>query len=277
MAWVREDERTIVFAAPPHRCRGGHCRRAPTPLRCPAMVRRPSHPPSPLAAIDLGSNSFRLEIAQLEHGHYRRVDYLKETVRLGGGLDADGRLTEPAVRRGLDCLRRFAARIDGFDRVRVRAVATQTLREATNRDEFLERAQEVLGMPIEVISGREEARLIYGGVSFLQPSLRTRLVIDIGGRSTELILGEGRAARAAESFQVGSVSLSMRWFPDDRFSADAFRAAQIRGGGGLEDALDTFAPDRWEVALGSSGTVGAVSALLVARSEEHTSELQSPK
>jgi exopolyphosphatase/guanosine-5'-triphosphate,3'-diphosphate pyrophosphatase len=228
------------------------------------MIPRPSRPPSPLAAIDLGSNSFRLEIAQLQHGHYRRIAYLKETVRLGGGLDAEGRLTEPAVQRGLDCLRRFADRIDGFDPIRVRAVATQTLREATNRDEFLARAQAVLGLPIEVISGREEARLIYGGVSFLQPSVRPRLVIDIGGRSTELILGEGRAARVTESFQVGSVSLSMRWFPEGRFTADAFRAAQIAAGAELEEALDAFAPDRWEVALGSSGTVGAVSALLVA-------------
>ena len=123
---------------------------------------------SPLAAIDMGSNSFRLEIGLLPHGHlgrYRRVDYLKETVRLGAGLDANGLLTDEAAQRGLACLRRFAARLAGFEPAQVRAVATQTLREARNRNAFLLRAQEALGFPIEVISGREEARLIYAGVA----------------------------------------------------------------------------------------------------------------
>jgi len=218
----------------------------------------------PLAAVDMGSNSFRLEIGQLQHGRYRRIDYLKETVRLGGGLDADGMLTEAAVQRGLDCLRRFAARLAGFSPHQVRAVATQTLREARNRNAFLVRAQEALGYPIEVISGREEARLIYAGVSHLQPTDTSRLVIDIGGRSTEMILGQGRVPLLAESFQVGSVSLSMRFFGDGRLTEQAFRAAQIAAGAELEEALQPFAPQRWQEALGSSGTVGAVSQLLAA-------------
>ena len=117
--------------------------------------------PGQLAAVDMGSNSFRLEIGQLSGGRYRRVDYLKETVRLGAGLDAAGFLSEEASARGLDCLARFARRLDGFGQTQVRAVATQTLREARNRDAFLMQAQTVLGRPIEVISGREEARLIY--------------------------------------------------------------------------------------------------------------------
>ncbi|MGZ5275525.1 MAG: Ppx/GppA phosphatase family protein, partial [Caldimonas sp.] len=117
--------------------------------------------PGQLAAIDMGSNSFRLEIGQLSDDRYRRVDYLKETVRLGAGLDAAGFLSEEAAGRGLDCLGRFARRLDGFAASQVRAVATQTLREARNRDAFLARAQTVLGRPIEIISGREEARLIY--------------------------------------------------------------------------------------------------------------------
>ncbi len=146
-------------------------------------------PGAPLAAIDMGSNSFRLEVGQLQHGAYRRVAYLKETVRLGGGLDAHGYLTDEAAQRGFDCLARFAARLHGFEPGQVRAVATQTLREARNRDAFLVRAQAALGFPIEVISGREEARLIYAGVSFLQPGTAERLVIDIGGRSTEMIIG----------------------------------------------------------------------------------------
>ncbi|MGA0612839.1 exopolyphosphatase [Caldimonas sp. KR1-144] len=218
----------------------------------------------PLAAIDIGSNSFRLEIGHIHRGRYRRIDYLKETVRLGGGLDYEGRLTEPAQQRGLACLARFAQRLRSVPGVQMRAVATQTLREARNRDAFLARARGVLGHPIEVISGREEARLIFAGVARLQPSDRPRLVIDIGGRSTEMILGRGRVPRIAESFQVGSVSLSMRYFGDGRYTAEGFRAAQIAAGAELEEALQPFAPGGWVEALGSSGTAGAVSQLLAA-------------
>lgn len=214
------------------------------------------------AAIDMGSNSFRLEIGQLREGRYRRVDYLKETVRLGAGLDADGMLTEEATLRGLACLARFAHRLRGFPADHVRAVATQTLREARNRDAFLLRAQPVLGLPIEVISGREEARLIYAGVARLQPSDVPRLVVDIGGRSTEMILGQGRQALRAESFQVGCVSLSLRYFAEGRYSERAFRSAQVAAGAELEEALEPFAPSQWQEALGSSGTVGAVSDVL---------------
>lgn len=217
-----------------------------------------------LAAIDIGSNSFRLEIAQVQGNRYKRIDYLKESVRLGGGLDDAGMLTEEAAQRGLACLQRFAQRLNGFAAHQVRAVATQTLREARNRDAFLARAQAVLGCPIEVISGREEARLIYAGVARLQPSTLPRLVIDIGGRSTEMILGRGRVPHLAESFQVGSVSLSMRYFADGRYTEAGFRAAQIAAGAELEEALLPFARQHWREALGSSGTVGAVSALLVA-------------
>jgi exopolyphosphatase/guanosine-5'-triphosphate,3'-diphosphate pyrophosphatase len=220
--------------------------------------------PGQLAAIDMGSNSFRLEIGQLHQGRYRRVDYLKETVRLGAGLDTNGFLTEEAVLRGLACLARFAQRLKGYAPQQIRAVATQTLREARNRDAFLARAQTVLGRPIEVISGREEARLIYAGVARLQPSNVPRLVIDIGGRSTEMILGQGRKTLRAESFQVGSVSLSMRYFGDGLLTEQAFRAAQVAAGAELEEALEPFAPAHWHEALGSSGTVGAVSQLLAA-------------
>ncbi|MDI4634172.1 Ppx/GppA family phosphatase [Pelomonas sp. V22] len=219
-----------------------------------------------LAAIDMGSNSFRLEIARLEGGQYKRQQYLKETVRLGGGLDAEGQLSEEAMQRGLACLARFAAALQGFAPECVRAVATQTLREARNRDAFLARAEQALGFPIEVISGREEARLIFAGVARLQPSEATRLVIDIGGRSTEMILGRGRKPLKAESFQIGSVSLSMRFFPTGAFTAEAFRAAQIAAGAELEEAFKQFSRQHskpaWAEALGSSGTVGAVSQLL---------------
>ncbi|MEY4763954.1 MAG: hypothetical protein RI907_627 [Pseudomonadota bacterium] len=225
---------------------------------------QPSAHPHLLAAIDMGSNSFRLEIAELNKGRYKRVDYLKETVRLGAGLDAHGMLTEEATQRGLACLARFAQRLKGFAPWQVRAVATQTLREARNRDAFLQRGDRVLGFPIEVIAGREEARLIYQGVSRLQPSELPRLVIDIGGRSTEMILGQGRQSQRAESFGVGSVSLSIQHFPQGRFTAEGFRAAQIAAGAELEEALTLFERSQWQEALGSSGTVGAVSQILAA-------------
>ena len=219
---------------------------------------------APLAAIDLGSNSFRLEIGQLQQGRYRRIAYLKETVRLGAGLDADGHLTEAAMQRGLDCLAAFSARLAGFEPAQVRAVATQTLREARNRNAFLRRAEDVLHHPIEVISGREEARLIYAGVAHLQPSPDTRLVVDIGGRSTEMILGAGRQPRVAESFQVGCVSLSQRFFPEGRLTAEGFRGAQVAAGAELEEALQPFHRRLWTTALGSSGTAGAVAQILAA-------------
>jgi exopolyphosphatase/guanosine-5'-triphosphate,3'-diphosphate pyrophosphatase len=216
----------------------------------------------PLAAIDMGSNSFRLEIGQVQEGRYRRHLYLKETVRLGAGLDVDGMLTEEATERGLKCLATFAQTLKGAGPMQMRAVATQTLREARNRDQFLVRAEAALGHPIEIISGREEARLIYAGVAFLQPSPKPRLVIDIGGRSTEMILGDGRIPTVAESFQVGCVSLSMRYFPDGRYTRAAFRAAQVAAGAELEEALVPFARRHWREALGSSGTAGAVSDVL---------------
>jgi exopolyphosphatase/guanosine-5'-triphosphate,3'-diphosphate pyrophosphatase len=222
----------------------------------------PANDPTLFAAIDMGSNSFRLEIAQLHRGQYKRLEYLKETVRLGAGLDAQGQLTEAATQRGLDCLARFAAHLRGFGAAQVRAVATQTLREAKNRDAFLQRAESVLGHRIEVISGREEARLIYAGVARLQASEAPRLVIDIGGRSTEMILGQGRTPLVAESFQVGSVSLSLRFFPDGRFTPEALRAAQVAAGAELEEALSLFDRRLWQEALGSSGTVGAVAQVL---------------
>jgi exopolyphosphatase/guanosine-5'-triphosphate,3'-diphosphate pyrophosphatase len=168
------------------------------------------------------------------------------------------------MQRGVDCLQRFADRLSGFIPQQIRAVATQTLREARNRDAFLVQAQAALGHSIDVISGREEARLIYKGVARLHPANVPRLVVDIGGRSTEMILGQGRNPRHAESFHVGCVSLSLKYFPDGEMTAAAFRAAQVAAGAELEEGLETFAPGRWQEALGSSGTVSAVSQLLAA-------------
>ncbi len=230
----------------------------------PRMTATPSPTPGTYAAIDLGSNSFRLETAELAAGRYQRLEYLKETVRLGAGLDAQGLLTEAAMQAALDCLQRYAQRLQGVSPQRIRAVATQTLREARNRETFLARAQAALGVPIDVISGHEEARLIYAGVARLQPSQERRLVVDIGGRSTEMILGEGAVPLRMASYRVGSVSLSLRYFADGRFTEAAFRAAQAAAGDVLEAALQPFAASHWREALGSSGTSGAVSQLLAA-------------
>ena len=217
------------------------------------------------AAIDLGSNSFRLEIGRLENGHLRRVQYIKETVRQGNGLDADRNLTEEAMQRGWACLARFGERIAGFRPAHVRAVATQTLREARNREVFLTQARKILGFPIEVIAGREEARLIYLGVSHLLPdSDERRLVVDIGGRATELILGQGHLPQTLESYRVGSVAWSMKHFPNNQWTPAAFRNAEIAAKAVLDEALSHYPRNQWDQAYGSSGTIGAVADALQA-------------
>lgn len=216
-----------------------------------------------LAAVDLGSNSFRLEIGTHDHGQVNRSEYYKEIVRQGNGLDENRNLSADALQRGWDCLARFGERLAGFDPAQVRAVATQTLREARNRDVFIAKGETLLGFPIEVIPGPEEARLIYQGVAHLLPQAdEKRLVVDIGGRSTELILGQGFDAKVVASYRVGSVAWSMRYFPDGAFTAEAFSHAEIAATAILDEAQTTYRPDTWEVAYGSSGTVGAVADAL---------------
>jgi len=218
-----------------------------------------------LAAVDLGSNSFRLEIGRLEHGQIHRTEYLKETVRLGNGLDGERNLTLDAMQRGWDCLARFGERLAGLQKAQVRAVATQTLREARNREEFLARGCKILGFPIDVVSGIEEARLIYQGVARLLPqSDERRLVVDIGGRSTELILGQGLEARTMESYRVGSVAWSMTYFAQGQFSPRAFELAEIAAKAVLDEAINAYHAGAWDVAYGASGTIGAVSDVLTA-------------
>ncbi|GLS14518.1 MULTISPECIES: exopolyphosphatase [Hydrogenophaga] len=220
---------------------------------------------TPLAAIDLGSNSFRLEIGRYHSGHIERIEYLKETVRQGSGLDENKVLNQAAMQRGWDCLARFAERLHGFKKHQVRAVATQTLREARNRDEFLRKAQSILGFQIEVISGHEEARLIYQGVSRLLPqSDERRLVVDIGGRSTEMILGHGYESREMESYRLGSVAWTGRYFAKGQISATAFRTAEVAAKAEIDQALDVFPPSEWSLAYGSSGTVSSVADILSA-------------
>ena len=218
-----------------------------------------------LAAVDLGSNSFRLEIGRYDRGQINRTEYLKETVRQGNGLDADRNLTLDAMQRGWDCLARFGERLAGFKSNHVRAVATQTLREARNRNEFLAKAHKILGFPIDVIPGREEARLIYQGVAHMLPqSNERRLVVDIGGRSTEMIVGKGLEALNMESYRVGSVAWSMKYFADGQFSVRAFKDAEVAAKAVLDEAVNTYHAGSWDVAYGSSGTIGAVGDVLAA-------------
>jgi exopolyphosphatase/guanosine-5'-triphosphate,3'-diphosphate pyrophosphatase len=218
-----------------------------------------------LAAVDLGSNSFRLELGRIEHGQFYRTLYLKETVRQGNGLDDQGHLTMPAMQLGWDCLTRFGEQLAGFNATDVRAVATQTLREAQNRDDFIRIGMEKLGFPIDVISGEEEARLIYLGVAYALPNNNERrLVIDIGGRSTELIVGQGRTPLRVASFHLGSIAWSMRYFANGQFSNTAFQSAENAAQQVLVDALAHFTPVQWEVAYGSAGTINAVADVLVA-------------
>ena len=222
-----------------------------------------------LAAVDLGSNSFRLEIGRLEHGHIHRVEYLKETVRQGGGLDEERNLMPDAMQRGWDCLARFAERLAGFPREHVRVIATQTLREARNREAFIARGSQILGFPIDVVSGPEEARLIYQGVARLLPqSDERRLVVDVGGRSTELILGRQFEPSAVASCRVGSVAWSARYFADGTFTPRAFEMAETAAKAVLDETAQQYRTELWDVAYGSSGTVGAIGSMLAAAGRE---------
>jgi exopolyphosphatase / guanosine-5'-triphosphate,3'-diphosphate pyrophosphatase len=216
-----------------------------------------------LAAVDLGSNSFRLEVGRFVHGQIQRVDYIKEPVRQGADLDEDRNLNPQAIERGLKCLARFGEVLKGFPPHCVRAVATQTLREAKNRDVFLNLAKKSLGYEVEVISGVEEARLIYQGVSRLLPqSDERRLVIDIGGRSTEFILGQHFDAETTDSLRVGSVTWSLKYFADGQLSEKNFERAEIAAESFLDMIADTYQSKHWDVAYGASGTVGAIADIL---------------
>jgi exopolyphosphatase/guanosine-5'-triphosphate,3'-diphosphate pyrophosphatase len=168
-----------------------------------------SDPPEIIAAVDLGSNSFHMVVARTQGGNLAIIDRLREMVRLAGGLDEDGNLDDEAQQRALDCLARFGQRLVDFHADNVRAVGTNTLRRARNRRDFLGDAERALGFPIEVVSGVEEARLVYlGAVHTLPPQRQRRLVVDIGGGSTELVIGEGVDPLALESLYMGCVGMS---------------------------------------------------------------------
>lgn len=216
-----------------------------------------------MAAIDLGSNSFHMVVASLVRGELRILDRRSEKVQLGAGLDARNRLSEDTQRRALVCLRRFAERIAGMPEGSVRIVGTNALRQAHNSEAFIARARKVLGHPIEVIAGREEARLIYLGVSHaLADDRGRRLVIDIGGGSTEFIVGERFEPLVTESLHMGCVSYARRFFQRDAISPDRFEAAYTAARQELLPVRSVLAGAGWRSAVGASGSIKAVQSVI---------------
>ncbi|GGC09545.1 exopolyphosphatase [Marinobacterium zhoushanense] len=212
-----------------------------------------------MAAIDLGSNSFHIVVARVADGELKPIDVMSEKVQLGAGLDANSYLSEEAQQRGLECLSRFAQRVSELPRSAIRVVATNALREAKNRTEFITRAQRVMGTPIEVIAGREEARLVYLGVAHtLADDNDRRLVIDIGGGSTEFIIGSRFEPLKLESLHMGCVSYTQRFFADGNISQSAFDSARTAAARELLAIRRDYRRLSWDSTIGSSGTAKAV-------------------
>ena len=216
-----------------------------------------------LAAVDLGSNSFRLEVARVAGDQLYPLDSLKETVRLAGGLGDKKQLDEVTQARALACLQRFGERLHGLSPEAVRCVGTSTLRIARNAKEFIRKAEAALGHPIEVVAGREEARLIYLGVAHSLPaSPDRRLVVDIGGGSTELIIGHGLKPHERESLHMGCVNYSQRFFASGKLDKASLKAAEMTARVEVERIAREFSRDNWQQAVGSSGTARALREIL---------------
>lgn len=216
-----------------------------------------------IAAVDLGSNSFRLQVARVVDDQVYPLDSLKEMVRLAAGLTADKQLDMPTQTRALNCLKRFNERLRGLPKEAVRVVGTNTLRVAKKSAHFLKQAEEVLGFPIEIISGREEARLIYIGVAHSLPKNNApRLVVDIGGGSTEFIIGQGIVPQYLESLNMGCISHTLQFFKDGYITEMALSQAEWAARIRLQDILNEFGSRRWEMAIGSSGTARSLAEIL---------------
>ncbi len=216
-----------------------------------------------LAAIDLGSNSFHMVIAlQDNDGRLQIIDRVKEMVRLNAGLDASGNLDHESQQRALECLERFSQRLRDLPASQVRAVGTNTFRAAHNAAPFLERAEQILGHQISIIAGHEEARLVYLGAAFsLESSGRQRLVIDIGGGSTELIVGKGYRSIAMNSLYMGCVSFSRRFFKDGKITEKRLQQARAATLVELEPIVQLYRGIGWEEVVGTSGTIRAVDSV----------------
>lgn len=218
-----------------------------------------------LAAIDLGSNSFHMIIARVRDGHFHVLDSLREMVQLRAGLDEEGSLTEAAQTRALACLSRFGERLSGLPASSVRAVGTNTLRVAKNSRLFLQKARQTLGHPIEIVAGEEEARLIYLGVAHaLSFDQKRRLVMDIGGGSTEFIIGEGLTGLRRESLSMGCVSFTQQFFADGDITRKKLKAAALAARVQLRDIRREYRKMGWERAVGASGTIRCVASVVAA-------------
>lgn len=216
-----------------------------------------------IAAIDLGSNSFRLQVGRIVDDQIYPLDGIKVPVRLAAGLSAERLLDQPAQERGLAALARFSERLRGFNPDAVRAVATNTLRAAKNARRFLVEAEKTLGVPIEIISGQEEARLIYVGVAHTLPKPECqKLIVDIGGGSTEFIIGRDFKPLHLSSLYMGSVSYSLRFFHDGTITAPALEEAVLAARRELQTISQVYRRTGWEGAVGSSGTAKALAELL---------------
>ena len=242
--------------------------------RRPLAIARPGRRPDtasvsdtsndlPVAAVDLGSNSFHMVIAQPDGLELRVLDRVRERVQLAGGLDEQRNLTDEAQERALACLARMEQRLRGVPPERIRAVGTNALRRARNARAFLERARAALGRPIEVISGLEEARLIYLGVADTLPANGARnLVVDIGGGSTECVIGEGFDVIEADSLHMGCVQWTRRFFPSGALKRKAMRRAEIAARAELQTLERRFRALSWDASVGASGTVETAAAVL---------------
>ncbi len=220
-------------------------------------------PHSTLAAVDLGSNSFHLQIARVVDHQLFPLDSLKDTVRLGSGVTPDKKIDTKTAERALGTLRLFAERLRGMPKDAVRIVGTNALRIAKNADVFVKEAEGILGYPIEVISGREEARLIYLGVAHsLPPQPHNRLVVDIGGGSTEFIIGHRMRAKVVDSLYMGCVTYSQQFFAEGEVDKKRFRDAQFAARKEIEQISARFHKEGWKEAIGSSGTARALAAIL---------------
>ena len=214
------------------------------------------------AAVDLGSNSFHMLVARREHGELRVLDRIREMVRLGGGLDRKGNLDPEVRERALACLARFGQRLRGIPASNLRAVGTQTFRRLKNADKFLLEVEDTLGCPVDIIAGREEARLVYLGVSqWIAGQHERQLVMDIGGGSTELVIGEGVDPIELVSLQFGCVSVTNRFFRNGKITARRLKKAERAVAAELQEIQTVYRNAGWQVAVGSSGTFRSAAAM----------------
>lgn len=217
------------------------------------------------AAIDLGSNSFHMLVVREVAGSIQTLTRIKRKVRLAAGLNSDNVLSAEAMERGWQCLRLFAERLQDIPQPQIRVVATATLRIAVNADEFIAKAQELLGCPVQVISGEEEARLIYQGVAHTTGGADQRLVVDIGGASTELVTGSGAQTTSLFSLSMGCVTWLERYFTNRNLAQENFDEAEKAAREVLRPVADKLRFHGWKVCVGASGTVQALQEIMMAQ------------